>query len=362
MKNLFIVNTPFHLLTVFILIKGRFNCDENYLVLIHPHGYKKWRDSSLLCYLSSTRCGWKNVFLLGNWLSSRDRARSYRQQVEEVRNTIGKVGVDTLYLGSDLDVQNQLLAGALNIDQFYRYEDGLYSYYNADRRKPITHRLFHQWRIHLLKWAAGITGKVSINTSATGDNPSGIGDFMYKPELLKRFSPQTYEIDDTMIEKALQNIAEQDFFNPVMQKNSILYLSQPLVEQKKITLKDELSILQGIQHQINGSGQLLYKPHPNDNADKLDYFFQNLPDMAIHNSVEPIELSFAYEENLKAVVSFQSSALMFSDKFTRRKIKTISLGHFYKEPLHPAYVEIMSQAGVFFPTDLVDVANYLSVK
>lgn len=40
MNNLFIVNTPFHLLTSFILSKGFFPEDNNYLALIHPHGYE----------------------------------------------------------------------------------------------------------------------------------------------------------------------------------------------------------------------------------------------------------------------------------------------------------------------------------
>lgn len=361
MKKLFIVNTPFHLLTVFILVKGRFNSDENYLALMHPHGYEKWQDSPLMSYLSSTDCGWQQVFFLGHWLSSRQKTKSYKQQVAEVRNTIGKIGIDSIYLGSDFDVQNQLLVGALNIDQFYRYEDGLYSYFNEDRRRPLAHRLFHQYKIHILKLIAGITGKVSINTIASGDNPSGIGDFMYKPELLQRFSPKTFAIEHNMIEQALKNLNEQGLLNPVMKENSILYLSQPLVELKKLTIEEELNILQEILRQVRNKGFLLYKPHPNDSASKLDYYRRMLPEMNIYNSVEPVELAFAYEKKLKAVISYQSSALMFTDKFTQRKIAAISLINFYKQPVHSAYVEIMSKAGVCFPKNLSEVASSLNV-
>ncbi|WP_188400345.1 polysialyltransferase family glycosyltransferase [Sporomusa sp. GT1] len=359
-KNLFIVNTPFHLLTVFILLKGRFSSDENYLALIHPHGYEKWQDSPIMRYLSSNNCGWQQVFPLGNWLSSRHKTTSYKQQVAAVRNTIGKIGINNLYLGSDIDVQNQLLAGTLNIDKFYRYEDGLYSYYNEDRRRPLGHRLFHQGKIYILKLMAGINGKVSINTTTAGDNPSGIGDFMYKPELLQRFSPQSYAIERLMIEQALQDLTGKGLLNPVMKKNSILYLSQPLVEQKKLTREEEMVILREILCQIKGKGCLLYKPHPNDSADKLDHYRRTFSDMTIYNSIEPVELSFAYETNLKAVISYQSSALLFIDKFSPQKIPAISLTNFYKQPLHSAYVEIMQNAGVCFPKNQSEIAQFIS--
>ncbi|WP_425058565.1 hypothetical protein SCACP_32220 [Sporomusa carbonis] len=360
-KNLFIVNTPFHLLTVFILLKARFQSDENYLALLHPHGYNKWQESPLMRYISSTSCGWQQVFPLGNWLSSRGKTKSYKQQVAEVRNTIGKIGINAIYLGSDIDVQNQLLAGALNIDHFCRYDDGLYSYYNEDRRRPLTHRLFHKFRIYILKMLAGITGKVSINTVTAGDNPSGICDFMYKPELLQRYSPQTYEIERTMINQALSHLKERGLFNPVMKENSILYLSQPLVEQKKFSIEEEMKVLQEIFRNLNGTGCLLYKPHPNDSAYKIDYYCKALPGLTLYDSIEPVELSFAYEENLKAVISYQSSALLFTDKFTMRKIKAISLVNFYKQKLHPAYMKIMRKAGVCFPKDLSEVTSFLNV-
>lgn len=360
-KNLFIVNTPFHLLTSFILSKGRFDCDDNYLALIHPHGYEKWQDSPIMRHISSADCGWQRVFPLGNWLSSRHKTKSYKQQVAEVRDTIGKAGIDTVFLGSDIDVQNQLLAGALNIDQFCRYEDGLYSYYNEDRRRSPARSLFHKFKINILKIMAGITGKVSINTVTAGDNPSGVCDYMYKPELLQRFSPCTYEIEQSMIEETLNHLDSQGLLNPTMKQNSILYLSQPLVEQKKFTIEEEKEVLQEILRNVKSKGCLLYKPHPNDSAYKIDYYRKSLPEMVIYNSIEPVELTFAYEENLQAVISYQSSALLFTDKFAKQTIKAISLVNFYKEPIHPAYIEIMRKAGVCLPKDLNEVASFLNL-
>ncbi|WP_371372141.1 polysialyltransferase family glycosyltransferase [Sporomusa aerivorans] len=359
-KNLFIVNTPFHLLTTFILSHSCFADDDNYLALLHPHGYGKWQDSLVMRHMSSTSGGWRQVFFLGNWLSSRHKTKSFRQQVAEIRDTIGRIKIDAVFLGSDMDVQNQLLVSALNISQFYRYEDGLYSYYNEDRRRTLPRRLFHQGKIQALKILAGINGKISINTTVSGDSPAGIGDFLYKPELLQRFSPQTLKIEQAMIQQALRELAGKDLFHPVMAPDSILYLSQPLVELKKLSREEELAILREILRQLNGKGCLLYKPHPNDSDAKLDYYCRTLPGLSLYNSVEPVELSFAYEENLKAIISYQSSALMFTDTFTPRKIKSVSLGKFYQQPMHPAYMEIMCKAGVCFPQDLEGLAELLA--
>ena len=361
-KNLFIVNTPFHLLTTFILSRSYFIGDDNYLALLHPHGYAKWQDSLVMRHLSSTSGGWRQVFFLGKWLSSRHKTKSFRQQVAEIRDTIGKIGIDAAYLGSDFDVQNQLLVAALNIDQFYRYEDGLYSYYNEDRRRPLPHRLFHQVKAQALKTLAGISGKFPINTSASGDSPAGSGDFLYKPELLERYSPQTYKIEQAMIQQALQELAGREFFQPAMEPNSILYLSQPLVELKKLPMDEELAILQKILTQAAGGkkNRLLYKPHPNDSAAKIDYYRKALPAMNLYNSIEPVELAFAYEKNLKMIISYQSSALMFTDTFALRPIVPVSLGRFYRQPMHLAYKNILQKAGVHFPQDLHELADLLA--
>lgn len=358
-KNLFIANTPFHLLTAFILSKGKFWRDENYLALIHPHGYEKWQDSKVMNYISSVDCGYKAVFPLIKWMSSKNKAQSYREQVEEVKNTMGKLGIDDIFLGSDIDVQNQLLVGTLGKQEFYRYEDGLYSYYNENRRRPISHMLFHKLKIHAMEWMAGIKSGPYINTSTASDSKAGIGDYMYKPELLKRYSPQTHEITQEMIRTAMLDLTQQDVFSKVMKQNSILYLSQPLVEQGKFTLAEEFGRLKTILEHLDENTSFYYKPHPNDKANKIKFYQQELPQMKFFESVEPVELSFYCEENLRTVISYQSTALMFPDKFTDRKLTTVSLVNFYQEPLHPAYIEIMQGAGVEFPRNINEVISLI---
>ena len=75
MKNLFIVNTPFHLLTSFILSRSFFRNDDNYLALIHPHGYEKWAKNDIMAYIPSEKSGYKEVFPLINFLSKNSASK-----------------------------------------------------------------------------------------------------------------------------------------------------------------------------------------------------------------------------------------------------------------------------------------------
>ncbi len=361
-KNLFIVNTPFHLLTSFILANSRFKQEENYLALIHPHGYERWADNPVLRYMSSTESGYKQVFPLGNCWSSRHKEKTYKEQTDAIKASIGQLAIDDVFLGSDIDVQNQLLASALGKEEFYRYEDGLYSYYNENRRRSFGDMLFHKFKIKVAQWLSGIHSKMYINTSTASDSRAGRGDFMYYPELLQRFSPDVKEISKAMIIEALAELGQNGLMPKEIEKKSILYLSQPLVEQKKITLDEEFAILKGICDRLDESCQLLYKPHPNDSQYKLDFYRKELPDMKLYTSLKPVELVFASEEHIAAVMSYQSTALITAGKFSPRVLPVISLAGFYREPLHQAYIDIMKGAGVLFPKSVEALLQVLPVK
>lgn len=355
MNNLFIVNTPFHLLTSFILSKGFFSKDNNFLVLIHPHGYEQWSTNAIMSYISSTKCGYKEIFPLIHFLSSRNKTISFKKQVQYVQNTIGKIQIDNVFLGSDIDPQNQLLIASLNINKFNRYEDGLYSYYNKNRRRSKIDELFHKLKIWGIKKSANIKGNLYINTSTASDSKAAIADYMYKPELLQRYSPNSIEITKKVIDIAINNLKNKNLLQKKIINPSILYLSQPLVEQKLFSIEDELHCLQNLIKPLNKQGQLLYKPHPNDSKDKINYFQEKIPQLKIFNSIEPAELLYTIEDNLIAVVSYQSTALMYTDKFSNHVIKAISLSDFAQSPMYYKYKEIMQNAGVYFPNRLDDI-------
>ena len=357
MKNLFVVNTPYHLLTCFILTHSIYKNDENYLVLMHPHGYEKWKTNKLMTYMSTIKCGYKQVFLLLDWLSSKNKKESYRKQANYVKETIKPLNIDKVFIGVDISPVNQLLVMAVGKNQFYRFEDGMYSYFNENRRRKKSHAIFHKIKTYLLKFASNIHGNMFINTEAEGENPAGIADYVYHPKLLRRKSPNTREISISMIQEAIQDLNIKNILPTQFQKNSILYLSQPMVEMGKFTLKEEAHCLKNIINSVDKDAILYYKPHPHDNPEKLSYYKNNFKQLKIYEGIEPAELLFVDNPHLKAVISYQSSALMNVNKFSNNKIKAISLSDIFKTPIYPTYKEIMQQADISFPKKTDEIFN-----
>lgn len=348
MKNLFVVNTPYHLLTCFILTHSIYENDENYLVLMHPHGYDKWQTNKIMKYMSSKDYGYKDVFLLLNWLSSKNKTESYRKQANYVKENIKPLNIDKVFIGVDISPVNQLLVMAVGKNEFYRFEDGVYSYVNENRRRKKSHALFHKIKTYLLKWIAGIHGNMYINTEAEGESPAGKLDIMYQPWLLQRKSPATKEITVEMINQAMQDLKSQQLLNEVFKENSVLYLSQPMVEMGKFTLAEEAQCLEKIRNLYKDKVILYYKPHPHDNPDKIKYYKEHFKWIKIYEGAEPAELIFATNPKLKAVISYQSSALMNVDKFAKTNIKAISLADSLNVDIHPVYRNIMEKSGIIF--------------
>ena len=360
MKNLFVINTPYHLLTCFILTHSIFKQDDNYLALMHPHGYDKWQNSPLMSYISSIQCGYKNIFPLLQWLSSKNKTQSYKQQAQYVKNNIAPLNIDNVFIAVDISPVNQLLVMAVGQNHFYRFEDGMYSYFNENRRRKKSHALFHKLKTYLLKFASGIHGNMYINTEAEGENPAGLADYMYNPALLRRKSPDVREITVSMIHEAIADLKNNNLLPEQFEQDSILYLSQPMVEMGKFSLEEEADCLKKITASLGENAVLYYKPHPHDNPDKLIYYKNNLKQFKIYEGIEPAELLFVNNPKLKAVISYQSSALMNVDKFSNKQIKAISLSDIFQTPIYPTYKEIMQQANVAFPKTITEIIYQVS--
>lgn len=348
MRNLFIVNTPFHLLTAYIISRFMKKGDKNYLALIHPHSYEKWKDSPILSYLSSTDAGYEAVYPLINFLSSRHKEEGFRKQVKHVEETLGKVGIQQVYLGSDIDPQNQFLVATLGLTSFYRFEDGLYSYYNENRRRNWWKEKFHKVQMEMIMKRSGIPLDIALNTSTASDSKAALGDYMYKPELLKRFSPGAFALKKSSIQKAMAELKRLGLYQCCLTKPSVLYLSQPLVEKKWITLEEELRFLKIFRDNFSG-GQLVYKAHPNDSEAKLAYMKEHLPDLQIWPNPIPAEIILALEPKLKAVISYESTTLMYADLFAEGKVLSLSLSDCTGHSMYEKYKDIMEEAGVKFP-------------
>lgn len=232
MKNLFIVNTPFHLLTSFILINTKFKEDKNYLALIHPHSYDQWENSPIMKYMSSKECGFLGVFLLRDFMHTKKINEPLKMQIEKVQNTLGKLNIDNIFLGSDIDPQNQMLVATLGKNTFYRIEDGLFSYVNHTRKRSFLKVHFHRFKIKMQLRLLNIKSDLYINTETQSSSKAGEIDFMYKPHLLRRYANKTVAITKDEIDYVLQKIVDKNLYTQKFHKPSVLYLSQLIVKRK----------------------------------------------------------------------------------------------------------------------------------
>ena len=268
-----------------------------------------------------------------------------REQVKTVRTTIGQAGIEQVFLGSDIDPYNQLLVAALGKGSFWRMDDGMYSYsYEEKRRKPL-HRIFHQLKASCMKRMLGIDARLPINTAANGESPAGRGDFLYLPELLSRPSPKVVEITAAQIREAMAFLQAQNVHEPICPTGAeefAIYLSQGLLQV------EEVSVLTKLQQKL-GVKRLIYKPHPNDSADKLDYIGQHMPGILLCGSKIPVEIILYFEPNITTVIGYQSTTLVLAKKFTGRDIECISIAKLYtKQTIHPVYVDMMKKMQVQF--------------
>ena len=358
MKNLFVVVTPFHLMTSFILMKSIFADDENYLALLHPHGYDRWQDEKLMNYLASKDAGYKAVYPLIKWFKT--GSGSYAKQADDVKKELGAVGFDQLFLGGDYELQTQMLVAALGKTSFYRIEDGLNSYTNSNPCRPWYHALFHLLKMHIIKMRAGIKSDLKFNTKCFACSEAATRDYMYKPEIMTRKSPCPIAIEKMMVKQAVEDLSAHNLLKPVFTEDTVIYLSQPLVEQGRLKQETELNALRLMLKTIKPGTKFLFKPHPNDKREKIDEYKKALPELTVYDSKVPVEFLYAAEPNLKAIVSYQSSALMFRNIFTDADIKMISLAEIYGNSLQKEYFQVMAKAGVVFPTSEAELQDLLA--
>lgn len=374
MNNLFIVNTPYHLLTSFILSQS-FTPNENitnkihqnnnetinnYLIIIRATNYSSWKNNSIMSYLSSKKCGYTDVFPLIHFLS-RFNQISYRKQVENLKKTFYNIHFDNVFLGNDLEPKNQLLLATLNITHFNRFEDGLYSYYDRKIYHNILNAYFNKFKIFIQKKLYGINGKIYINTLSDGSSKAGISDYLYNPNLLEKSSPCPINIKTTTIFNSLSTLKTALNLKAQFKQKTILFFGQPFVERNLLSIECELYFLNTISKFCKKNNiNFLYKPPPYDNKEKITKIKYNIPNIIIYNSIEPAEILYFIESNLISVISYQSTALIHINKFSNHIIKAISLIDLTNIPIDNSCKKIMHSSNVYFPTNIHDLIHHLS--
>lgn len=333
-------------MTAFILSKSTFAEDDNYLVIMHPQSFEDWKDEPILKYMYSKDCGYKDIFHLQRWF--RSGQGSYRSQVKDVRAMIGDIKFDKVFLAVDIDIQAQLLLAVLSKNSYYRYDEGMWSYYSSGHKRTWFNAAFHLMQLKFICFLAGIKTDLEFNTEGIGFAKAALGDYLYRPELLMRDSPKVVEISNDMIKRAVNVLNIQGLLKQQFDKKTILYLSQPLVEKGEVEENAELSSLIKIVGKFSGEARFLYKPHARDSKEKIDKYKRAIPNMEIFNSKVPVELLYATEPNLEAVISYASSGLIFGDKFANRHIKMFSLAGISCKAVDSSALKTLQNAGVVF--------------
>ena len=308
-KNLFVVNSSINLLSTFVLANSLFENDDNYLCLVHPHGYDRWQEDKILRFMSSPEAGFKKVFPLID--------KVFSKHIDYVRKNIKTLNVDNVFLGNDCGVQNQLLMSTLGIKKFYRLDDGTGSYCNETQKRTPLRAWLHKIKLYALMIASGIYCGFPVNTVAMGESEAALGDYLLMPELLQRYSPKVYEITSDMITQAMdklksKGLLEQELFD----YEYIMYLGESITEhnKSKFSFQDEVACLKKVINSLDEKTKVIYKPHPNDKKFKLDYVRKEFPQILINETKLPVEFILFKEPAIKEVIGYVSSTLIFAKK------------------------------------------------
>ena len=163
-----------------------------------------------------------------------------------------------------------------------------------------------------------------------------------------RSSPKVFGITDEMIKTAIKDLKHRGLLQQQFDQETVLYLSQPLVEKGEVSEKNELNGLLGVMKKFHGKARFLYKPHAIDTQKKIDKYKRAIPGMSVYDSKVPVELLYASEPKIDTVISYASSGLMFGDKFSGRKINMLSLAGLCEKCVKPDARDILQKAGVEF--------------
>ena len=339
-KNLFVVNSSINLLSTFVLANSLFENDDNYLALVHPHGYDRWQEDPILRFMSSSDAGFKQVFPLID--------KVFSKHVDYVRKNIKTLNVDNVFLGNDCGVQNQLLMSTLGIKEFYRLDDGLGSYYKATKRSWLRSWL-HKIKFYAMAMSMGILPNFPVNTVAMGESKAAIGDCLLIPELLQRYSPQIIEITSNMIKKAMSKLMDKHLlYKEYYDGEYFIYLSESITEIKSynFSFDKEFEYLNNKLRNLPKGTRLIYKPHPNDKPYKVEYIKKHLTDIVVNESKLPVEFLLFKEDQIKEVISVYCSALILAPKFTGRDIRCTSLADACNVNIDSKYKSMLMNMGV----------------
>lgn len=363
MSNLFIVNTPLQLLTAYIIANSLENKRHNHLLFINAKYAELCRSSYYVRQILEDGSAWQQVSLREQWLGRNTRVFDIKKEMRYMRETLFKqvTTIDQVFLGSDKVIQNQILVELSGNINYIRLEDGVWSYSCQDRH--WLSKVWHNQRIKFLRLLGGLKSNMKYNLGGLGHGQAALADYLYKPALLERESPQAITIERDLVLQALERLpgvetaGYQNSF-----EEGILFLGSLQVEFKHVAIEDELNILKSISDICKDLGfSLVYKPHPAESIDKLNQYQQALPGIIFCSIRDPIEILYNKLEHIKSVLAHSSSGLIFADIFSKSQIKAIALFKLYGSK-DDDLRSMMVKAGVAIPDDIHQLKNTITTS
>lgn len=360
MNNLFVINTPFQLLSAFMVANSYEKDARNFLLILRPNEYENWQYSTGIQYILNDKLTWADIFIVQKWLQRDDKVSSYRQQIRDMIKYIESTGgINQVFLGSDKIIQNQLIVEIAGCTTYCLLDEGAGSYNSVDSGNFS--KLWKFIRIKYLRFIGNVNGNMKYNLQGIGYGTGNVMDYLYRPELLGRKSKSAKAIDRTLIQPILENITfHMQEISLLTEKPCMIFLGSRSIELGEFSINVEMQVLHNI-YQIAQQSQLrfIYKTHHSENQDKLNAYQQAYPDMYMLSSLEPAELLYHKYNNIKYVISFASSGMLYINSFTVQDIKPIAVYQLYGQAkISPKIKKIFNDSGVFTPTEWEEMRLY----
>ncbi len=189
MNNLFVVRTPLQLLSAYIIAQNAGTENYNHLMLLNPRGAAIWHKGYSINKMSNDLAVWNKVTILQHRIARRSQLRKIKDRLADMRALLTANGpTDMVYLGADREFENQLIVQLAGNSSYARLDDGVWSYASPDR-SVLAKIEFVLWAkiVHLL---GGIPRTMAYNLRGGGYGKAAVADYLFKPDLLQRFSPK----------------------------------------------------------------------------------------------------------------------------------------------------------------------------
>lgn len=364
MTNLFVVNTTFQLLTAYILAKSM-DKDKNYLITLHPPNHKMWREEHCLGKIYDDNTVWQKNVVVEKWFERLKTKKEIEQHVHIMEDILCQFEpIQRVFLGCDKGYQRQLLVEMTGNDSFFRFDEGIGSYWSPKRK--MTSKLYLSLRVAIFRHLAGVSTNLRYNYDGIGYSKSAIADYLYKTDVIMRPSPNVLPIQGEIISKAVDYLVDDldvNTFDP--DNESIWFLGSNLSEFGMLTEEEEKNLVRDVYDLAQRDGLLMvYKSHPSESQDKLSRFQKAFPLLKFLNSYDPVELYLAKSKNIRCIISHLTSTLVYGDTFCTKPINKISILRFVKDSkiskeAYNIYINILTKAGVKLPESMQELAKII---